>query len=298
MITEIIKETYHTLTRKVDRSFFLHNDKKSYPIHAETQQWKSYVFLKRKYKRMLDALPETPVDNEPPRIIWWCWLQGADQAPEICKACLASLRQELPNYDIRIVDYSSLREYLDVPGYIWAKHENGAISGAHFSDIIRVMLLVKYGGVWIDSSVFCTGYHIPLFDEPLFVYQNWKFDLTYAAIASSWLISACKGHPILYATQEMLLDYWRNNNKILDYFLVHHLFHLAADRYPDLWKAIPRFSNIPPHILQFELFQSYSEQRFSQIKGMSDFHKLNWKAPEINGNTKNSYYDHIIQIAR
>lgn len=298
MITEIIKETYHTLTRKVDRSFFLHNEQKSYPIHAETQQWKSYVFLRRKYNRMLAALPETQPEQKNSRIIWWCWLQGADQAPELCKACLASLHRELPDYDLRIIDYSCLGEYLDIPSYILDKRKRGIIGGAHFSDIIRVMLLVKFGGVWIDSSVYCTGYQVPLFDEPLFVYQNWKFDLTYASIASNWLISASIGHPILYATQEMLLDYWKSNDKAIDYYLFHHLFHLAADRYSDLWKAVPRFSNIPPHILQYELFRPYSEERFAQIKGMSGFHKLNWKAPEINGDTKGSFFEHLIQNAR
>ncbi|MBQ6111224.1 MAG: hypothetical protein IJL01_02400, partial [Synergistaceae bacterium] len=28
-----------------------------------------------------------------PNIIWWMWLQGEDNAPDICKACLRSLRR-------------------------------------------------------------------------------------------------------------------------------------------------------------------------------------------------------------
>ena len=298
MITEILKETYHTLTRKVDRAFFLHNDKKSYPIHAETQQWKSYTYLKRRYAQFLRSLPDSEPSEKTPLIIWWCWLQGEKQSPCLCKTCLASLKQELRGFEIRIIDYTSLNQYVEIPDYIKEKHQQGKIGSAHFSDIVRVMLLVKYGGVWIDSSVYCTGYHTPLFDEPLFVFQNWKFNLNYASIASNWLIASCKGHPILYATQEMLLDYWRNNEKAIDYYIFHLFFHLAADRYPNLWEQMPRYSNIPPHILQYELFRPYSAERFSQIKGMSDFHKLNWKASEIEENTKDTFFDHITRSTK
>lgn len=294
MITEILKETYRTLFRKPDRSFFLHNEEMSSTVLAETQQWKEYLYLKRKYAWIRETLPPCEIGSVHPRIIWWCWLQGEDQAPLLCKACLTSLRRELPDYEIRIVDYKNLESYIEIPDYIMEKHRNGIFGGAHFSDIVRTMLLVKYGGVWIDSSVYCTGYHTPLLEEPLFAYQNWKFDQPYASVVSSWLIAAAQGHPILCAVQALLLEYWRHEDTLLEYYLFHLFFHLATEWYPDLWKAEPRYSNIPPHVLQFELFEPYREERFCQLAQMSDFHKLNWKAAGLQGDTKNTFYEHLI----
>jgi len=46
---------------------------------------------------------------------------------------------------------------VELPGYIVEKWEKGRIPAAMFSDLLRVELLIKYGGTWIDSTVFCTG---------------------------------------------------------------------------------------------------------------------------------------------
>ena len=81
---------------------------------------------------------------------------------------------------------------------------------------------------------------------------------------------------------------------MIDYYIYHLFFHLATEKYPELWKAVPRYSNIPPHVLQFELFEPYAEERFRQLTQMSDFHKLNWKAAGIQGDTKNTFYEHLI----
>ena len=32
--------------------------------------------------------------HEHPKVIWWCWLQGLDEAPQIVKACFNSIMRE------------------------------------------------------------------------------------------------------------------------------------------------------------------------------------------------------------
>ena len=150
--------------------------------------------LKEQYQSKLYAIPSDylVVESQPVRIIWWCWLQGEDNAPAICKACLNSLRKYFAEYKIIVVTEQNMYDYVHLPHYILEKYEKGIIDNAHFSDILRTSLLVEYGGVWIDSTVYCTGYNTPFFDYPLFVYQNWKFDIQQSMIASNWLISAKK----------------------------------------------------------------------------------------------------------
>ena len=38
------------------------------------------------------------------------------------------------------------------------KHKNNIIDNTHFSDLLRLELLIKYGGTWIDASVLITKY--------------------------------------------------------------------------------------------------------------------------------------------
>lgn len=89
--------------------------------------------FRRRYSKELSALATTDkswTKTDFPKIIWWCWLQGEDQAPELTKICLASLRRNLPDYDIRVVTWDNLDGFIKLPDQIFRKNKAGWISGA------------------------------------------------------------------------------------------------------------------------------------------------------------------------
>ena len=49
------------------------------------------------------------IQNGVPRIVWCAWLQGIEQAPALVKACIASQKRALPDYEFRFID---LENYL------------------------------------------------------------------------------------------------------------------------------------------------------------------------------------------
>ena len=134
-----------------------------------------YFSLRRKYSPLISAHKSTELltpgggyDGK----IWRLWLQGEDNAPEVCKACLRSLRYWHSDKKIITLDKNNISDYIDLPGYIIDKHEKGIISHTHFSDIIRAELLTQHGGTWIDATVYCTGRKFgDIMRLPLFVYQ-------------------------------------------------------------------------------------------------------------------------------
>ena len=89
--------------------------------------------------------------------VWFCWLQGLDDAPEIVKACYNSIKRNIPNREIKVIDAKNWKEYVELPDFIVKKWEKGRVPAALFSDLLRLELLIKYGGTWIDSTVLCTG---------------------------------------------------------------------------------------------------------------------------------------------
>lgn len=109
-----------------------------------------------------------------PKIIWWSWLQGENEAPELAKVCLESLRRNFPEYKIVVITNDNLGDYIELPQKILDKFNAGWIKGAQFADIIRLNLLAKYGGVWMDATVFCTGNRFIKVIETsdMFMYQN------------------------------------------------------------------------------------------------------------------------------
>lgn len=275
------------------RSYLFHFGQTCKYIRNEYYHWINLKYLERKYKDVLHNASNPVVEKEHPRIIWWCWLQGEKNAPDLCKACLNSLRKYYPDYQINIITSENFNEYIDIPQFILDKYNKGIINRTKFSNILRIFLLVEHGGLWIDSTVLCTGRRHDLFCNDLFVYQNWAFNQEVPVVASNWLIYSVKAHPIMVLVKDLHLAYWRDHNKLIDYYVFHLLFHMAIKRYFDLWQQMPKFSNIPPHMLQFEIADQFNQKRWDEICSMSDFHKLNFRA-DVN-EMKGTYYEYIIR---
>lgn len=224
--------------------------------------------------------------------IWICWFQGLENAPILVKRCIQSVEKYMPNHDITILTSDNYKKYVEIPKHIEEKFRKGYISFAHFSDVLRVELLSKYGGYWIDSTIFMSSEQ-NLFIEnetPLFVFKNislnQKKDL--ASVASNWLIYSCEGNHIIDFTRRLLYAYWKKYNFAINYNIFHILFKIATEVYDDEWSNVPTFSNIPPHILQFELLNKYDQKRLEKIKNMSCFHKLNRRIKSADVDT--NYY--------
>lgn len=277
-----------------DLLYFLFHHNLSNGYREDLAGWHSYLKLKKEFNSYLHSLPEYKIYDKNSKIIWWCWLQGEENAPKLCKKCLESIRKHFPDYKVIVVTNENMMKYVHIPDYVLEKFKKGYFSRTHFSDILRTLLLVEHGGIWIDSTVYCTGRNDDILSLPIFVYQDWKFNRQQTCVCSSWFISARKGDPILSTTRDLLFKYWKDHDFLDNYYLFHLFFHLATERCKEEWNNVPRFSNLPPHYLQFELFDYYSSKRFDQIITASDFHKLTYKDKRMINGESGSFYNHII----
>ncbi len=93
--------------------------------------------------------------------IWILWLQGWDVAPEIIKRCSKSLEKFKPaNAEIIYLDGNNLDNYIEGEDYEIFKRMflNENITMVCYSDYIRVKILMGYGGLWCDSTMYFTNY--------------------------------------------------------------------------------------------------------------------------------------------
>lgn len=296
--------------KKIEKSFknhtlcetIVHALKKRWPLwwisdkNILSLQLESYAYkkLKKKYKYIINnAKSEYTLSNKNNKVIWVCWLQGMDNAPKLVQRCYESLKSNMKGYKINVITEENMFEYIEIPNYIVTKWKKGIISFAHFSDVIRVNLLVKYGGVWIDSTVLCTDNLLNnrLENSPLFVYKSIMRGSNVIS-ASNWFISSVPKNPILVLVQNLLYEYWKTENVIIHYYLFHIFFTLATEKYPEIWNKVVSFNNISPHILVNELNDTFSQERYDEIKKMSSFHKLNYKIEYLE--VENSFYQNLI----
>lgn len=265
-------------------------------ILAQIEQDNVYKMLEKQYAEIIEQGVDLSNNGSRSNKIWICWFQGEENAPDIVKACINSVRKNLPEKEVIVLSEDTISKYVQFPEYIDEKWKNRIISPAHYSDLLRLELLCKYGGMWIDATVLCTSSDVPsaISESPLFVYQ--KVDLIRrdrdAIIASSWFISAWSNQRILLLTRALLYEYWKTHEQLDNYYLYHICFAIAARRYTDDWKSVPVYNNQSPHVLQFELGERYSEIRWKEIQNMSVFHKLNRRMNYSNLN--DSFYGYII----
>lgn len=256
-----------------------------------------------RYQFTVDQISKSTTEKSNPKI-WQLWLQGIDSAPVIVKKCMESVQKFTDGREIVVLDNTNIESYVSIPSYVYDKKKRGQISNVNFSDLLRSMLLAEHGGTWVDSTVLLTD-AIPskFIENSLFCFSTTPKEYRGLGniVASSWFIHASANNPIMEAMRSMLLDYWKNENSARHHYYFHLFFKIVLERNElckNEWERVPFFSNVPPHVLQMELFKQYNEERFNQIKGMSPIHKLTYYGgKEFDSNKKGTFYDKIVNIS-
>lgn len=229
--------------------------------------------------------------------IWVCWMQGIENAPALVQRCFKSLQDNLKDREIVLITSENIQEYTNMPSWILDKYKEGVISHTHFSDLLRIELLCKNGGTWIDSTVFCSGNNIPSYmvDSDLFMFQNLKPGADGSTLnISSWFMTAKSGNKILLAVRHLLWEYWKTENSLIDYFLLHFFISIVQDFYKDDWKRMVQVPNSLPHVLLLMMFDEFDQTKWDAVTQMCPFHKLTYKRSEEELTKEGTYYQHLM----
>lgn len=266
-------------------------------IMKANNEWRLYHKYKKKYRYIIkkNSLSESQIRqgrSSKDFKIWTLWLQGEEKAPLLVKKCFSQMRKFYGEGRLVVLDEISINHYVDLPEHITDKYNRGLISRAHYSDIVRTILLCDYGGVWIDSTCLLTS-ELPaeIFNSRFFVF---RLPLCFpgAIKASNWFILSEKNSAIMQLVKAMLIEYWEKHNYIEDYSLYHIFFSIAVDVIKvnnKEWADMPYYNNDNTHILQRELLNQYNEQRYDNLCKIGCIHKLSWKIKNTSSSTFYSY---------
>ncbi len=202
--------------------------------------------------------------------IWTMWWQGEDNAPEVVKECFESMRRHANGAMLHILDKWSVKEYIELPPVIREKFDAGCITITHLSDIIRVELINKYGGLWIDSTVFLTE------DIP-----GWIFSMDFYSIRNGaggdykhmsqerwtgFVIGGKPGNPVCGGVRWLFGEYWKQYDRLVCYALIDFCLN-------DVYDAVPEAK---------ALIDALPEYKGNVYKEEGIFHKKSWKISKGN----------------
>lgn len=191
--------------------------------------------------------------------IFFFWAQGKEYLPEIPKYSFSSIKRLYPDYNIIFIDLENFSQYIELPESIVEKFKAQKISIQTFSDILRLNLLFKYGGVWCDATVIM--FDTFPFEEYVEKYGFWSINnntkeknniwgKVFPVTFTTFIMATYKENHTVEACVELYNEYYSKYDCCIDYFMTDYFLIMTMERHFDdnmLFK-IPNPGNDPFYV--------------------------------------------------
>lgn len=185
------------------------------------------------------------------KTIWTCWFQGREAAPPLVRRCLETWEERNPGWKLRCLDATTVDRYVPIRRHLDLATQS--VTAASLADVVRILLLHEFGGVWADATVLCNR---PLDDWLPDVMQEGFFAFakpTSDRPLASWLLAAEPGTPLVAKWCRRVLAFWDGRRSADDYFWFHRCFRELCESDADAdasWSRVPKISADGPHSVQ------------------------------------------------
>lgn len=260
------------------------------------------IYKKKEWEVREEQLEETK-DIVP---VWCCWWQGKEKMPELVQMCNHRLEKVIPKQKAKLffITLENYKEYVALPDYIVTKFDTGKISMTEMSDILRVTLLSKFGGFWIDSTVFISGdFPVEFISKNYFVQrmydeEKWKRE----ACKGRWcgfLLSGSKSNLIFQYLRDAFYLWWKKYDCVIDYVIFDYFLLSAYKKIPQVKIMI---DNVPDNNTNvFEMYkvlnEEYTKEMYDKLTKNTVFHKLTYKMElkKFTSDGKETLYGHLCE---
>lgn len=264
----------------------------NWAIKKKTQIFDSYF-----HKHYSDIINKHKQNNTPAPSkhykIWVFWGQGEENMPPLVNACYRQLKHF--NENVTLITNKNINEYITLNPIIFSKVRNGSISWAHFSDITRSTLLAKYGGLWVDATVWVPE-RLPiqrLSDFEIFS-PNGKVPQTNKSVQfwtsfewnwSTWCLwSNQSGNKLFSFVSSMLQAIGEREKCWPDYVIQDYLIYYACRFFPDVQKSMKQIQGVSGekrNDLAKIMNQPFDMNQYNDLTSSDFVFKLSFRSPWI-----------------
>lgn len=171
------------------------------------------------------------------KTVWLLWLQGWDSAPYLVDKVKQTWVRNNPDWRVQLVSRDNLTDFIDASKIPWKA------SAAAQSDVIRIHLLEKYGGVWADSTLACVNPLDSWLDndfKSIWMYRG-SLLFTEGTGPASWFIVARPGSYSIRKWKEKVDEYWSDREETSNYFWLDSLWwdlYKSDDKFAAEWDSV------------------------------------------------------------
>lgn len=258
-------------------------------------------FLEKEFYEFIINYEFNTCNQKNSKIIWTLWMQGYENAPELVKSTIDSIRKfaELNNFQFILLEENTIEKYVVFPKLIKEKMDLGVIDYTKISDILRVSLLAKYGGTWVDATI----YMKEEFDSSLLL-QNYYTIKTggiedYSPNISNnrWKGFFLSGNSSLFNfTRDFFFEYYSRYDIAVDYLLIDYIFDIAYKYDEKIKNQMLELEKSNPNLfwLESHLGDEFDQKVWDNITETTKVFKTTYKLSEEIKSNKNNFYSKLI----
>ena len=258
-------------------------------------------FLEKEFYEFIINYEFNTCNQKNSKIIWTLWMQGYENAPELVKSTIDSIRKfaELNNFQFILLEENTIEKYIVFPKLIKEKMDLGVIDYTKISDILRVSLLAKYGGTWVDATI----YMKEEFDSSLLL-QNYYTIKTggiedYSPNISNnrWKGFFLSGNSSLFNfTRDFFFEYYSRYDIAVDYLLIDYIFDIAYKYDEKIKNQMLELEKSNPNLfwLESHLGDEFDQKVWDNITETTKVFKTTYKLSEEIKPNKNNFYSKLI----
>ncbi|MAK63081.1 MAG: hypothetical protein CMK09_19090 [Ponticaulis sp.] len=245
-----------------------------------------------------------------PKQMFCYWDRDLATAPSLVRKNIEKWQSLNPDYNLIVFNEESAADVFEANEF-----DARDVSAQIKSDFLRLALLKRNGGIWIDATLLPT---VPLDDWLPSVWEKsgfFAFSAPYPdRLLSSWFLASVAENKLIDHWFDLFSKYWQINRRLLPeksllarklgrkfhlsfisppwsyipfypYYCVHYLFERCVrenEVCAEIWEATPKVSAFRPLLFskarkELADFEGELEEVASALYQSAPLHKLNWR---------------------
>lgn len=215
--------------------------------------------------------------------IFVLWFQGEENAPQLVKMCIDSMRRNSNGHDVVVLDRENLDKWVNYDPAVKKKFENQEFSMQLESDYIRLNILKNFPALWLDSTIYVSN-PIPhdVFSMDFFaVIRNEAEMRDITNKLSPFLLGrgqSERSKKVFSFAFDLLENYIKKEDDLINYLLIENILNIAIEKEDWLNKLVNTqlFNNKQDILGLVKMLNSPMTNDVSEFLKNNLFSKLNF----------------------
>ncbi|WP_171239019.1 capsular polysaccharide synthesis protein [Ruegeria sp. HKCCA5763] len=245
----------------------------------------------RRARKKLNGKPNHFAQSAPrriPKTIWMYWDTGEADAPELVRHCIASWRSQNPDWDVRVLDATTVSDVVQMP------LDFGKVPIQAYSDLLRFRLLREHGGVWVDATTYCLrplDHWLPMVAyRGFFAFiwiptERWFIWPGMYREIGTWFLASEPHGTVISLWEKYSFAYWDKRRKALVYYWAHAIvdvLKLTHRSFRRSYDSMPKIGCYGPHLVHDCVTHGHDPDEVAALleTGAMPVQKLRWNWSE------------------